>query len=218
MPVRRPVEAEETVVAQGPPHKRREEFERVALPHLKPLFNLALKLTRSRRDAEDLVQETYLRAFRFFDSYEKGTQIKAWMFRILRNTFINRYRAAKVRPEEVDFEKIEAVYEKKVEESFLIGQKTPSPEEVVMNGVLDAEVQDALASLPEEYRSVVMLALMEDLSYKEIANILSIPLGTVMSRLHRGRKLLQAALLEYAEKKGILKPPASVSQDGEATT
>ena len=104
----------------GPPHHRRkEEFEEVALPHLDALFNLALNLTRNRKDAEDLVQETYLRAYRFFDSYRKGTHIKAWLFRILRNTFINRYRAQKVRPEEVDFGKIEAAYEQMIEETFI---------------------------------------------------------------------------------------------------
>jgi RNA polymerase sigma-70 factor (ECF subfamily) len=169
------------------------------------LFNLALKLTHNRKDAEDLVQEAYLRAFRFFDSYRSGTQIKAWLFRILRNTFINRYRAAKIRPDEVDFDKIQAVYERRIDENFLREHQTPTPEEVVMEGVLDAEVEEAMAALPTEYRSVVVMALVEEMSYKAIAAALSIPLGTVMSRLHRGRKMLQAALLEYAEKKGILR-------------
>jgi RNA polymerase sigma-70 factor (ECF subfamily) len=195
----------ESGVAGGPPHHRREEFERVALPHMNALFNLALKLTHNRKDAEDLVQEAYLRAFRFFESYQSGTQIKAWLFRILRNTFINRYRAAKIRPDEVDFDKIQAVYELKVDENFLQEHQTPTPEEVVMEGVLDAEIEEAMAALPGEYRSVVVMALVEEMSYKEIAVALSIPLGTVMSRLHRGRKMLQAALLEYAEKKGILR-------------
>lgn len=195
----------ESGVAGGPPHHRREEFERVALPHMNALFNLALKLTHNRKDAEDLVQEAYLRAFRFFESYRSGTQIKAWLFRILRNTFINRYRAAKIRPDEVDFDKIQAVYELKVDENFLQEHQTPTPEEVVMEGVLDAEIEEAMAALPGEYRSVVVMALVEEMSYKEIAVALSIPLGTVMSRLHRGRKMLQAALLEYAEKKGILR-------------
>jgi len=184
------------------------------LPHLRALFNLGLKLTHDPKDAEDLVQETYLRAYRFFDSYESGTHIKAWLFRILRNTFINRYRAAKARPEEVDFEKIEAGYDHVVEGAFLHGRRPPSPEAVVMSGVLDAEVQDAMAALPEEYRTVVVMALMEEMTYKEIAAALSIPLGTVMSRLYRGRKILQATLLEFARRKGIVSGPPAVPNTG----
>jgi len=195
------------------PHDRREEFEGIALEYLTPLFNLALNLTRNRKDAEDLVQETYLRAYRFFDSYQSGTHIKAWLFRILRNTFINRYRAMKVRPEEVDFGKVELAYERVVDEHFLQANRPVSPEEVLMNGILDEEIETAMARLPEEYRLVVILALVEDLSYKEVATALSIPLGTVMSRLHRGRKLLQGQLLEYAKKKGILSGPSNVATD-----
>lgn len=200
-------------MAKGPPHQRTEEFEEVALPFLDALFNLALNLTRNPKDAEDLVQETYLRAFRFFDSYQPGTHIKAWLFRILRNTFINRYRATKARPEEVDFDKIDGVYEKMVEDDFLRGHGSVDPEEAVMVGVPDEAIQQAMVDLPEEYRSVVIMALVEDLSYKEIASALSIPLGTVMSRLHRGRKQLQGTLLEYAQSKGILKQPPDVSRN-----
>jgi len=195
----------------GTPHQRREEFEDVALPHFDALYNLAVNLTRDRKEAEDLVQEAYLRAFRFFNSYRSGTHIKAWLFRILRNTFINRYRAAKTRPEEVDFAKIEATYERLIDDGFVRGKSSESPEDVVMDGVLDGEIQEALGGLPEEYRSVVLMALLEEMSYKEIAAALSIPLGTVMSRLHRGRKLLQAALLEFAQRKGIVRPPYGVS-------
>jgi RNA polymerase sigma-70 factor (ECF subfamily) len=198
-------------LAGGPPHQRKQEFEEVALPHMDALFNLALNLTRNRKDAEDLVQEAYLRAFRFFDSYRSGTQIKAWLFRILRNAFINRYRAAKIRPDEVDFAKIEAVYERAVEDHYLGARRMRSPEEAVLDGVLDEQVQNAIDRLPEEYRTVVVLALVEDMSYKEISAALSIPLGTVMSRLHRGRKALQAALLEYAGRKGIIRGRDAVS-------
>ena len=201
-----------------PPHDRKEEFEEIALEHLTPLFNLALNLTRNRKDAEDLVQETYLRAYRFFGSYQPGTHIKAWLFRILRNTFINRYRARKVRPEEVDFSKVELAYERVVDEQFLQANRPVSPEEALMNGVLDEEIETAMARLPEEYRSVVIMALVEDLSYKEIASALSIPLGTVMSRLHRGRKLLQGQLLEYARKKGILSGHSDVGTDEDAAS
>jgi len=200
----------------GAPHDRKAEFETVALPFLDALYNLALNLARNPKDAEDLVQETYLRAYRFFGSYEPGTHIKAWLFRILRNTFINRYRSAKSRPDEVEFAKVEASYERTIDEQFLQKHRAPSPEDAVMAGVLDAEVEQALQALPEEYRLVVIMALVEEMSYKEIASALSIPLGTVMSRLHRGRKLLQAALLEFAERKEIIKPDPAVSRDHES--
>ena len=198
----------------GPPEARRKEFEEEALPHLDALFNLAISLTRSRKDAEDLVQEAYLRAFRFFDTYRSGTNIKAWLFRILRNTFINRYRAAKVRPDEVDFSKIESGYEQMIQEDYRSEHSRPTPEKVVMDGVLDHEVRDAIDALPAEYRVVVLLALVEELSYKEISAALSIPLGTVMSRLHRGRKLLQSRLTDYARKRGIIRGTEPVSDDG----
>jgi RNA polymerase sigma-70 factor (ECF subfamily) len=203
-------------VTAGPPHDRRSEFEEVALPHFDALFNLALNLTRNRKDAEDLVQEAFLRAYRFFDSYQPGTHIKAWLFRILRNTFINRYRAAKVRPEQVDFGKIEEAYEQMIEADFLRRVQPPSPEAMVMDGILDEEIRQAIRDLPEDYRLVVLMALLEEMSYKEIAESLSIPLGTVMSRLHRGRKLLQAELVEFARKKGIIRPAPGVKR-GEET-
>ena len=191
-------------MARKVPHHRKQEFEDVALPHLDALFNLALKLTRNPKDAEDLVQETFLRAYRFFDSYKPGTHIKAWLFRILRNTFINRYRAAKARPEEVDFSKIEAVYDKLVQDDFLQANQPPTPERLVLDGVVDGEIQDAMDALAEEYRTVLILAVVEEMSYKEIAAVLKIPIGTVMSRLHRGRKQLQLALAEYARRRGII--------------
>ena len=197
-------------MSPGLPHDRHAEFEEVALPHIDALFNMALNLTRNRKDAEDLVQEAYLRAYRFFDSYQSGTHIKAWLFRILRNTFINRYRASKVRPEEVDFGKVEATFESIVDAEYLQGHQPPSPETVVMDGVLDSEVEEAMASIPEEYRTVVVLALVEEMSYKEIASSLEIPIGTVMSRLHRGRKLLQTRLQEYATRRGIIRPASDV--------
>ncbi len=200
----------------GPLHEREDEFQRVALPHLHALYNLAVSLTHNLADAEDLVQETYLRAYRFFDSYTPDTRIKAWLLRILRNTFINRYRARKVRPVEVDLESIETGYEQTVDAEFLHEHEPRSPDDIVMAHVVDQEVQEALAALPEEYRTVVILALVEDLSYKEIAAALSIPLGTVMSRLHRGRRLLQTSLVDYARRKGILKGDRAVPSQGDA--
>jgi RNA polymerase sigma-70 factor (ECF subfamily) len=202
-------------VARRPGHNRREEFEQVALPHLKALYNFALKLTLDPKDAEDLVQETFLRAFRFFDTYTPGTQIRAWLFRILRNVHINRYRAARARPEETDLSKIEGGWEQNVSEEFLREHGPRSPERAFFEGVLDEEVERALAALPEEYREVVLLALVEELSYKEIAQVLSIPIGTVMSRLHRGRRILQARLLDYARRRGIVRSGAAVSNSGD---
>ena len=191
-------------MSSGPPHDRRDEFEQVALPHLDALFNLALTLTRNRKDAEDLVQETYLRAFRFFDTYEPGTHVKAWLFRILRNTFVSRYRAARRKPEHVDFDAIEGAYETLVDETFRREREAPDPERALLARVPDEAIRRALAKLPEEYRTVVVLALVEELSYKEIASALGIPIGTVMSRLHRGRKHLQRELLEHARSLGIV--------------
>jgi RNA polymerase sigma-70 factor (ECF subfamily) len=177
------------------------------------LYHLAAHLTRDRTAAQDLVQEAYLRAFRFFDTYTAGTNIRAWLFRILRNTFINRYRAARARPDEVDFDTIEPVYDTVVDGAWSSGSQAPSPEASVLDGIVDEEISEAIASLPEEYRTVVVLALVEDLSYREIATILSIPVGTVMSRLHRGRKRLQERLREFAAGKGIGRPPEPVDED-----
>ena len=202
-------------MADGPPHHREDEFQRVVLPHLNAIYNLALSLARNPGDAEDLVQETYLRAYRFFDSYAEGTQIKAWLFRILRNTFINRYRARKTRPEEVDLDRIEAGYEQMVDAEFLRDREPRSPEDILMEQVVDEEVQQALDGLPEEYRTVVILALLEDMSYKEIAAALSVPIGTVMSRLHRGRRMLQASLMDYARRKGIQRGRRVVPSQGD---
>ena len=197
-------------MAAGAPHDRVEEFEEVALPHMDALYNFALHLTRNRKDAEDLVQEAYLRAFRFFGTYRAETRIRAWLFRILRNTFINRYRARRARPDEVDFDKVEAVLESRIDPTYPRAGGAPTPERLVLDEILDGEIQDAIDALPEEYRTVAVLALVEDLPYKEIAGILSIPVGTVMSRLHRGRKLLQARLSDLAARRGISKPARPV--------
>lgn len=194
--------------------ERREEFERVALPHLDALYGFARKLTGNGADAEDLVQETYLRAYRFFDTFRPGTQIRAWLHRILRNTHINRYRAARARPDEVDLGKIESAYERAVDETFLQTNAPASPEEIVMRGVVDDEIREAMALLPDEYRDVVLLVLVRGLPYREAAEILDVPIGTVMSRLHRGRKILQGALLEYAARRGIAKRAGAVDGYG----
>jgi len=186
----------------GDPEESRREFEREALPHMDALYGLAMRLTRSPRDAEDLVQEAYLRAFRFFDHWEPETNMRAWLFTILRNAFINRYRKQSTVPKTVEFEKIEGTYESLIQESFVRAGR--NPEQLLLDGSLDTEIREALDALPEEYREVVWLAVVEELSYKEIAAVLSIPIGTVMSRLHRGRRLLQAALIGYGRRRGLL--------------
>ena len=187
--------------------EKQKRFEETALEHLAALYNFALRLTRNERDAEDLVQETYLRAFRFFDKFEPGTNIKAWLYRILKNTFINRYRRAQRAPDTVDFEKIESVHESLVEQTT--GALGEDPEQELMRVVLDEEVEKAIGELPIEYKMVVVLSMIDDFSYKEIADILNCPIGTVMSRLHRGRKLLEQKLLDYAQRKGYVKKAAA---------
>lgn len=178
------------------------EFERVALVHIDALFNVAVQMSRNVRDAEDLVQETYLKAYRFFDNFQKGTNCKAWLFCIMRNTFINRYRKLKKIPEEVDFDKISPFFESIKAEHFQSGD---TPEHLFFSEILDDEVQEALNSLPDEFRVTVILADLEGFSYKEIAAILGCPLGTVRSRLSRGRKQLQSKLMNYAKNRNYIK-------------
>src|SRR2546426_4042239 len=173
---------------------RRGEFEAQALPHLRSLRSLALRLSRNEKDAEDLVQDTYLRAFRFFHRFEPGTNIRAWLFRILKNQFLNRVQQDRGETA-TDLDSLLA--SEVLQESAFPHTPSKTPEQEVMDSVTAAEVEDALASLPGEYRPVVMLALVDDMSYKEISKVLRIPMGTVMSRLHRGRKLLQTRLFDY---------------------
>ena len=184
------------------PEERRRAFEKEALPHMDAMYALAMRLTRRPQDAEDLVQEAYLRAYRFFEQWEPDTNLRAWLFTILRNAFINRYRRKVSSPESVDFEKIEETYESLIAET--VRRRRRNPEQMLLDGTLDGEIRDALDRLPEEYREVVWLAVVEDLAYKEIARVLSIPIGTVMSRLHRGRRLLQTWLLDYGRRRGLV--------------
>lgn len=181
-------------------HRKHEEFERVALVHLHSLYHMALRFTRNAADAEDLLQDTYVRAFRFFDRYQPGTNAKAWLFKILRNGFINRYHKAQKRPDEVDFSKIEGIFESLLEPP----QRVPGPEEEMLARSLDEPIEDALRALPEEYRSVLLLAVVEGFSYREIAATLDCPMGTVMSRLHRARKHMKSRLLNYARERGLV--------------
>jgi RNA polymerase sigma-70 factor (ECF subfamily) len=166
-------------------------FEQTALIHLDFLYNLALKITRNEDDAQDLVQETFMRAYRFFDKYEPGTNCKAWLYRILKNTFINHYRKQHRRPSEVDFDAIEETQETQVKQT---GLKQGDPEETLLNSMLKRDVRQAFDQLPQDYREALFLSLVEGFSYREIAEIMKCPIGTVMSRIHRGRKLMQREL------------------------
>ena len=178
-------------------------FTDLAMEHMPSLYSAALRMTRNAADAEDLVQETYLRAFRGFGGFEEGTNLKAWLYRILTNTFINRYRAKKRRPEETDFDDVEDFYLYRRIGGLEEARATRSAEDELMDLFPEAEVKGALESLPENFRLPVLLADVEGFSYKEIAEILDIPIGTVMSRLHRGRKALQKALYDFAAERGL---------------
>jgi RNA polymerase sigma-70 factor (ECF subfamily) len=180
-------------------------FEKLAEENLHPLYSMAVRLTRQPQEAEDLVQETLLRAYRFFDKYERGTNFKAWIFKILKNAFINRYRKAQTEPATVDFGAIEEGLETLVDGVSPGTQAAPSdPESILMQGAVDGEIEGALDELPPEYRMVLLMAVVEEMSYKEIAAALSIPIGTVMSRLHRARRLLQGRLVEYGHRRGLI--------------
>lgn len=182
--------------------ERRRRFEREALPHLDALYGTAMRLTRNRGDAEDLLQETYLRAYRFFDRYQPGTNCKAWLYRILFNTGMNFLGKKTRTPGGVPFEDVEAV----IPSPETTPQASPTRGDVAaLAGLLDDEVQAALAAVPETFRVVVILALVEEFSYKEIAAMLEIPIGTVMSRLYRGRRLLQTSLHETARRRGLVR-------------
>jgi len=180
----------------------KDEFEAEALRHLDALYRTALRMTRSEADAEDLVQETYIRAFRFREQFTLGTNMKAWLFRILTNTFINTYRRKAAQPEVTDLEGVDefSLYRRMADDRA--ASSSPDPETELLKGVVDTEVTDALEELPEKFRTTVLLDV-EGFSYKEIAEMLGIPIGTVMSRLHRGRKFLQKRLYDLARERGI---------------
>lgn len=188
---------------QQVPPEEHADFETAALPFLDSLYNMAFRLTRNPVDAEDLVQETYLKAYRHYEKFQKGTNLKAWLFRILKNTFINGYRKRQNKPTHSAFEDIEDSFESMVSDQA--PQRIKDPEEVALENVLDEDVQQALDSLRDDYRMVILLVDIEGFSYKEAAEILDVPVGTVMSRLYRGRRTLEKVLLEYARNHGYLR-------------
>lgn len=167
------------------------------------LYSAALRMTRHAADAEDVVQETFLKAYRAYHTFQAGTNLKAWLYRILTNTYINRYRKQARRPSEVDFGEVEDLYLYKRLGSGETGSASRSAEEEVLEKFVETDVKAAVEDLPEHFRMPVLLADVEGFSYKEIAEILEIPIGTVMSRLHRGRKALEKALWDFAEQRGL---------------
>jgi len=183
---------------------RQEQFTEQVLEHMPSLYSGALRMTRSPADAEDLVQETYLKAYRSWHSYQQGTNLKAWLYRILTNTFINSYRSKKRKPEQTDLDEIEDLYLYRRLGGLEAAAASRSAEDEVMDLFTDSEVKGALENLPDQFRMAVLLADVEGFSYKEIAEILDVPIGTVMSRLHRGRKALQKALFDFGMQRGLV--------------
>ncbi|MEN9449091.1 MAG: polymerase sigma factor RpoE [Bacteroidota bacterium] len=176
-------------------------FEEQLLPHADALFNFAYHLTYNEEDANDLVQETFLKAFRFINSFDSGTNAKAWLFKILKNGFINEYRRKKKEPNKVDYEDIIA-YQDADEEK---GGVAFDLREDIFDGMMGDEITVALDKLPVDFKTIILLCDIEEFSYEEIAKILDIPIGTVRSRLHRARNALKESLKEYAEKMGFKK-------------
>ncbi|WP_411709442.1 sigma-70 family RNA polymerase sigma factor [Corynebacterium sp. LaCa116] len=196
--------ATETTSARQAPTQHREQqrlFEEQALPLLDQLYGGAMRLTRNPQDAEDLIQETYLKAYNNFGSFKQGTNLKAWLYRIMTNTYINSYRKAKRRPTESSADELSdfQLYTTAGHDSTGL----ESAEVEALKQMPDSQISDAMNDLPEDYRMVVYYADVVGLAYKEIAEVMDTPLGTVMSRLHRGRKLLRTALKDVAREQGI---------------
>ncbi len=191
------------------------EFAEQAMQYMDQLYSTALRMTRNQADAEDLVQETYLKGYRGFGGFTQGTNLRAWLFRILTNTYINSYRKKQRRPLETDLADVQDMYLYK----RLGGENADlakSAEEALMEHLTEGEIRDAIEALPEQYRLAVLLADVEGFAYKEIAEILDIPIGTVMSRLHRGRKRLQEQLMDFGQRRGYVDDPVDEDTRGES--
>jgi len=182
----------------------RREFEQIALPHLDVMYGVAYRLTRNSGDAEDLVQDALLRAYRFWHTFERNSNCKAWLLKILTNTFLNRYQKRKREREVIG----QALHEQKATDGVLVQEGSLAqrdPEGVLVDRMLSDDVARALTEIPPDFRIAVVLCDIEGMSYKEIADVMECPVGTVMSRLYRGRRLLQKSLYEYAVEQGIIR-------------
>jgi RNA polymerase sigma-70 factor (ECF subfamily) len=182
--------------------KKRKTFEAEALPHMDALYRTALRMTKNESDAQDLVQEAYVKAYRFWDKFELGSNCRAWLFKIMTNIFINDYRSKSRSPMSVNVDD--------VDDNYLYGQLASlgpedDPEKQFFAKIFDDDVKQAIEELPDDFRLVVVLSFLEGFSYQEIADIADLQLGTVKSRLHRGRKLLQRKLYDYAVRNGFIK-------------
>ena len=187
-------------------------FSDQAMEYMGSLYAAALRMTRKPADAEDLVQETYLKAYRGFGSFQEGTNLKAWLYKILTNTFINTYRSRKRRPEQTELDDVEDLYLYRRLGGLEAVAAGRSAVEEVLDHFTESDVKSAVEALPEQFRMAVLLADVEGFSYKEIAEIMDIPIGTVMSRLHRGRKTLQKTLHEFGMQRGLVAPVAEASK------
>lgn len=182
--------------------ERTKRFERDALQYMNQLYAAAMRYTKNPEDAQDLVQDTYIKAYNSFHQFEPGTNLKAWLYRVLTTTFINTYRKDQRRPQTSDSELEDWQI---AEASSHTSDQGKSTEDVVLENLPDSDIKNALAEIPEEFRMAVYLADVEGFSYKEIAEIVGVPAGTVMSRLHRGRKQLREKLTDYARERGYVK-------------
>jgi RNA polymerase sigma-70 factor (ECF subfamily) len=192
-----------------------EQFTADAMQYAPQLFSTALRMTRNRSDAEDLVQETYIKGWRSFHTFQEGTNLRAWLFRIMTNTYINKYNAQKRKGTEVELDDIEELFLYKRLGSIDQSQLSSSAEDQMLELFSDDEVKNALEELPEDFRMPVLLSDVDGFSYKEISEMLEIPIGTVMSRLHRGRKAMQKLLYEYARERGLIVEPLTIEGTGE---
>jgi RNA polymerase sigma-70 factor (ECF subfamily) len=181
-----------------------EILTKEAMQYAPQLFSTALRMTRNRADAEDLVQETFVKAWRSFATFQEGTNLRAWLFRIMTNTYINKYNAQQRRPQETELDEVEELFLFRRMGAFDQSKMNQSAEDQLLEFFTDDEVKNAIEELPEMFRLPVLLSDVDGFPYKEIAEMLDVPIGTVMSRLHRGRKMMQKLLYTYAKERGLV--------------